>query len=612
MLFSLGHGQHVSTGAATAPRTRAAVAAEDANPPPAPIAAVAPGLAPAPAATRALETVGAPAPAAAERAAAAELDGTFCYYFETAPALPPRDDMPALLDQLAETMVTDDDVPPESGNSSIPAIFTYLGQFIDHDITANTDRNNAVSDIGGDLITPVPRPEVRANLGNLRDGSLALDSLYGDDTPATPFVEKLTGLMRFPGDRAKMRLGVPDSLGGTSGRPPIPALPDNATDLPRLGFLMRRGDVTEAELDALPEPLKSVFVSGGQPIRERAIVGDGRNDENLLVAQLHVAFLRFHNKIVDSLDGVSGTSKRFHRARRLTRWHYQWLVVNDYLAHICDPAILAEIKAQEAPLYRDFFAHHPAKSPKLPMPIEFSVAAFRFGHSMVRAAYDHNRFFGAPVAGTTGIIPFAPFNLLFAFTGNGRMNNDATNTTGQLPLNWVIEWDRFIDASNPLHSARRIDTHLAPPLRDMRNEGGANPGDLVRHLARRNLRRGYSLNVPTGQACRAAIEQVRGAALPAVDLGLDTLPQPLIDAGFAEHTPLWYYVLREAERAPGDSLGPVGSYIVASTLVGLLVVDRHSYWQSGEAEDRWEPAEFRPDDPIDSIAKLLKFAGMRA
>ena len=160
--------------------------------------------------------------------------------------------MPALLDQLAETMVTDTDVPPESNNSQIPAIFTYLGQFIDHDITANTDRDTEISEIGDTTFSPTPRPEVHAKLGNLRDGSLALDSLYGDDTAATPFVEKLTGLMRLPGDKAKMRLGVPDDLGGTSGRPRSPALPDNETDLPRLGQLLGSGDVTPAELNALP------------------------------------------------------------------------------------------------------------------------------------------------------------------------------------------------------------------------------------------------------------------------------------------------------------------------------------------------------------------------
>ena len=296
----------------------------------------------------------------------------------------------------------------------------------------------------------------------------------------------------------------------------------------------------------------------------------------------------------------------------MTRWHYQWLVVHDYLAKICDPAILAEVIDQEAPLYRDFFDHHPAKSPKLPMPIEFSVAAYRFGHSMVRAAYDYNRFFGAAVPPDTPIIPFAPFGLLFAFTGNGRMNGEAANTTGQLPLRWVIEWNRFVEVDTPLHSARKIDTHLAPPLRDMVNEGGQNPGDLVRHLARRNLRRGYKLNVPTGQACRAAVEQVRGSALPAVDLELDEIETTIPGSGFAEHTPLWYYVLREAEKSEGDHLGPLGSYIVASTLVGLLVVDKRSYWQSGEGEDRWEPADFRPADPIDSFQKMLRFAGMLA
>jgi Animal haem peroxidase len=610
MLFSLGHGQHIAvTSEANAPATRARAAGGNVSPPTEPLAAVAPGVAQM-AAQSVRELVGAGQADLPERALApTEPDGTFCYYFESSPSQPKRPDMPELLDQLAETMMTD----AGDNNSSIPAIFTYIGQFIDHDITANTDRDTEISEIGGDTIEPTPRPEVRKKLGNLRDGSLALDSLYGDDTPTTPFVEKLTGLMRFPGDKAKMRLGIPDDLGGTSGRPPVPALPDNATDLPRLGFLMRRGDITQAELDALPQPLKGVFVdSNGAAIRERAIIGDGRNDENLLVAQFHTAFLRFHNKIVDAIGNVGTANKRFLRARRLTRWHYQWLIVHDYLEKLCDPDILAEVIDQEAPLYRDFFEHHPAKSPKLPMPIEFSVAAYRFGHTMIRAVYDHNRFFGNAVPPDVPILGNAPFGLLFAFTGNGRMAGEAANSTGQLPARWVIEWNRFIEVDTPFHSARRIDTHLAPPLRDMVNEGGQNPGDLVRHLARRNLRRGYKLNLPTGQACLAAVEQFRGAPLPAVDLALDEIEALVPGAGFAEHTPLWYFILREGEKSSGDHLGPLGSYLVANTLIGLLVADRHSYWQSGEGEDRWEPAEFRPSDPIDSFAKMLKFAGMLA
>ena len=149
MLFSLGHGQHVAvTSEANAPAQRERRAGADASPQPEPIAKVAPGVARLAAPAREFVGAGADEERPEPAADAAELDGTFCYYFETASSLPNRPDMPALLDQLAETMVTDTDVPPESNNSQIPAIFTYLGQFIDHDITANTDRDTEISEIG--------------------------------------------------------------------------------------------------------------------------------------------------------------------------------------------------------------------------------------------------------------------------------------------------------------------------------------------------------------------------------------------------------------------------------------------------------------------------------
>lgn len=569
MLFTLGHGQHVMID-------RGAEAAEVA-----------------------LATDGVPLDAVVEPSRdtgieAAPVGGPFAYYFAGAASLPSDPALPDKLDQIADAMINDSG---DAQNGLIPAVFTYFGQFIDHDITANTDRDSALSQIDG-AITPVAQTQVAANLLNLRDGSLRLDSLYGDTAGQGAFATKLASLMRHPAAAAKMRLAIPDP---TPGKTPIPS--DNAADLPRLGFLVDRNDVTQAELDALPADLKATFVnSDGTPYRERAIIGDARNDENLLVAQLHMSFLRFHNRLVDAVGD-------FEHARKLMRWHYQWLVVNEYLRVVCDPGVVDEVVSRGAPLYAAFFVNHgSAGSAKMPLPLEFSVAAFRYGHSLIRAAYDHNRFFGEAVAGFDNLLPAATFDLLFAFTGNGKMRGQG----GKLPHNWVIEWERFValDSSRPRRSARKIDTQLAPPLAEMENEGAG----VFRHLARRNLRRGYRLSIPTAQACLDGLAGTYPylAALDEAQLTSGAAGQALAAAGLTNATPLWFYVLKEAEAlAGGQHLGPLGSVLVADTLVGLVVNDPQSYWHGGSGGAPWSPAEESlPGGPIESMKDLLRFAGM--
>jgi hypothetical protein len=534
--------------------------------------------------------------------------GEFNYYFVAATDQPIQAAMPKLLDDLADSMV-ELAADTTTSNSRIPPIFTYLGQFIDHDITANTDREAGVSTIDQGVM-PLPRAEVTAKLGNLRDGSLALDSLYGDTAGQGPFAQKLAGLMRHPTFTAKMRLGTPST---DTGRMPLPLQPDNATDLLRLDFLMQRGDITLAELEALqPAELRDTFLKDGQPRRARAIIGDGRNDENLIVAQLHVLFLRLHNKLVDASGGD------FEEARRLTRWHYQWLVLNAYLPTICDVAVVEEVIAAEAPLYQAFLASHPAAGPKMPMPIEFSVAAFRFGHSMVRAIYDHNRAFGKPVPPDQNVISEAAFHFLFGFTGNGEMNGNPE--AGKLPQNWVIEWERWvkIDTANPKRAARKIDTNLAKPLTEMENElrPGMTPDqkDLFKRLARRNLRRGYRLNVPMAQDCiaslaAAGVAPFRTLTAEQIKDGSQTRQDAVAAGDFDTATPLWFYVLKEAEvLGCGERLGPLGSHLVAQTLVGLVANDPNSYWNAPGG--RWSPDQFDAANPVDSLEDVARFCGM--
>jgi hypothetical protein len=519
------------------------------------------------------------------------------------------------LKALGAAMVEQGALP--EGNSIIPPVYTYWGQFIDHDLTANTDRDSKTSDITRPDLRPVPPREVTRDLKNLRQPNLDLDHVYGDG----PALINSKSLNAGFYDGLRFRIGKNADGAGIPGIK-IPPEGDLDRDLPRIGALLDAGVITE---DIFTTEQKN-----DPNFRTRAFIGDARNDENLLIAQFHLSVLKFHNRVVDQLDanplgfGVRRRAhdvEKFERARQLTRWHYQWLVVNDWLktitlSGIADKILLGGPK------------HYALRKHELFMPLEYSVAAFRFGHSMVRGAYDHNRNFGKNNGGSGAVLPVAAFDLLFLFTGNGftRDPSDRTKSirnpfAGQktLPFNWIIEWDRFTDkgSADPTHFARKIDTRLVPALTEMVNEGtakalqedadAANKGlrTLLRFLAQRNLVRGYLLSIPTGQSVAQAMDvapltesELRQNNSVAVNAALE-------QGGFLERTPLWYYVLKEAEvRANGNSLGELGSRIVCETILGLLINDRNSYLN---AHGGWDPSQGVKSDNGDLIVTIRDF-----
>ncbi len=402
------------------------------------------------------------------------------------------------------------------GQSQIPAGFTYLGQFVDHDLTFD---KTAV--MLGANVTP-------AELLQGRSPSLDLDSLYGagpDDPESAKFYEA---------DGVHLKVGR--TIGPT-----------------RVGFDLPRGaGTTNAQ-------------------KRKAIIPDPRNDENLAVAQTHCAMIRFHNRVVDTLPASTPQSQRFAKARKRVTKHYQWMIRTDYLPRICAPGVVNDVFNNGR---KAFEPGAPAMSVPT-MPIEFSVAGFRLGHAMVRARYNWNSVFDDG----DGTLKF-----LFDFSGlGGNLGGDT-----RLVSIWIADFRRLFDfgeANKPglkvppakFNRAMRIDTTIVDPLQHLPpktiNLPGSTPSnDERRNLAFRNLTRANMLKLATGQQMANFLKnkgvnltkltkaQIRDGNNGA-DLGALTQAQR---EAFLKDTPLWFYVLREAELNNGRLKG-VGARIVAET-----------------------------------------------
>lgn len=432
------------------------------------------------------------------------------------------------LDALAKSMrdVDASGNPSEApdGDSAIPAVYTYLGQFIDHDITLDPE---GVDVLQGDNLAPLQA--LPPQLQNGRSAQLELDSLYDPPAPIDPSDSRMMAL-----GQVSYRL--------LDGRPVPGIMPPHVVD-------------DYHDLRRKPRNESS-------PATDReALIGDARNDENLIIAQLHLAFLRAHN-------ALAACAPNFKTARRAMRQRYQWLVLNDYLRRICDPAVLQDVLTNGP----RFIRIEPARP--LFIPLEFSAAAYRFGHSMIRGLYDFNANFGR---GGRLVPQPVDFSLMFTFTAlSGQLGNDQVGQSLTLPFNWIIDWSRFFPLRGPglVQSARKINTLLTEPLFALRRFDGAPEEGLAAVLARRNLLRGYRFGLPTGQAVAAHFREQAFAGTALQEVLPQAQQQPA--EPFASRTPLWFYILAEAGAprdkggADGEHLGRVGSRIVAETFWNLV------------------------------------------
>jgi hypothetical protein len=276
-----------------------------------------------------------------------------------------------------------------------------------------------------------------------------------------------------------------------------------------------------------------------------AIIGDPRNDSHMLISQLHLAMLKAHNGFVDEVR-LAGTAKgrEFDEAARQLRWHYQWLILNEFLPTLVGER-LADQVLREGP--RWFRPGHGGF-----IPLEFADAAYRYGHSQIRHRYRLNI--------DTDPVPLFPDLLGFR----------------AIPREHRVDWTLFFDAPDapPAQRAKKIDGKLVRALiaLPVAVTGECEIEDY-HSLAVRDLQRGQGVGLPSGEA---VARHIGVAPLTAEQVGIAS-------TGWRGETPLWYYILREADAsAGGHRLGPVGGRIVAEVLVGLIDADPTSFRRNRE------------------------------
>ncbi|HLL52052.1 MAG TPA: heme peroxidase family protein, partial [Myxococcaceae bacterium] len=381
-------------------------------------------------------------------------------------------DLPQIREKLLELgargglMDANDPPPPTPNprnldNDTISAGFTFFGQFIDHDLTF-------------DPTSSLERQNDPEAIENFRTPALELDNVYGGGPRISRHLYDL-------GDPAKFLI---ETLDG----------PDSQSDLPR----------------------------NSQRV---ALIADPRNDENVIVSQLHVAMLKFHNAVVDRLRGQGvSSSQLFEEAQRMVRWHYQWIIVNEFLPRIVGQDVVRQVINTPAAhrLYR--FRNEPF------IPVEFAVAAYRFGHSQVRQGYRMNFTgpgFAAPI-----------FN-------NSLPPGDEDPTDlrgGKRARRRFVEWENFFLVGDPARRqlSKLIDTRLSSALFGLPVGAPGQPGPTPSptnpdSLAQRNLLRGLALGLPSGQAMAARV------GVPALTPEQLEALRPL-GVGFERSTPPWYYM----------------------------------------------------------------------
>lgn len=440
-------------------------------------------------------------------------------------------------DVTPETQGDDEEnAGPDRKHPAISAGYTYWGQFIDHDLTFDPASS----------LQKMNDPDA---LVDFRTPRFDLDNIYGRGPDDQPYM--------YANDGVRLRLGR---------------------------------KLTGNRRDSLSRDLPRTAAG-------RAIIGDPRNDENVIVSQLQATFLRFHNRVADVLNAT--TPDDFAEVQRTVRWHYQWAVVHDFLKTIIGEPTLKEILPHLA--HNGSIVNFPPNlkfyKPRKEsfMPVEFSVAAYRFGHSMVRPQYRLNEITPEQEGHPAGQLdPRLPI-----FSSDGSLSLVGFT---EFPSTWAVDWSLFFDMGDApefgkrrIQPAYKIDTSLVNPLGKLPDTVIGSPKFPA--LAERNLLRGLRMQLPSGQAvaCAMGIPVIPDDKLRVGKANEDDFDNnPLlvsISKEFEDNAPLWYYVLAESQLAFKKNetpirLGPVGGRIVGEVFIGLLLHDSHSVLSQGTG---WKP-----------------------
>lgn len=286
-----------------------------------------------------------------------------------------------------------------------------------------------------------------------------------------------------------------------------------------------------------------------------AIIGDPRNDSHQLISQFHLAMLKAHNLFVEEAHSQGIASDRvFEEASRQMRWHYQWIVLHEFLPSLIGEQAAADVR-REGPRYLRTGEH-------AFIPLEFANAAYRYGHAQIRHRYQLNAH--------SGSLPLFPDLLGFR----------------PIPREHVVDWSLFFDTAgaSTAQRAKKMDGRLVRSLLQLPVEitGECEIHDY-QSLAVRDLQRGQGVGLPSGET---VAKHIGASVLDAEQIGLTSI-------GWRDETPLWYYILREAAvLEDGQRLGPVGARIVADVLVGLIDIDANSFRHH---EEEWRPRKMLSD-----------------
>jgi hypothetical protein len=422
---------------------------------------------------------------------------------------------------------------PNRDNPRMSAGMTFLGQFVDHDMTF-------------DATSSLARRQDPESLRNFRIPALDLDSVYGAGPVAAPH------------------------------------LYDQTVDGGRTTLLVER--IPGAETSSVPGTTRYDLPRNSQGV---ALIGDPRNDENLVVSQLQLAMLLFHNRVVQDVradDADLTPGEVFAEAQRIVRWHYQWVVVHEFLERTVGQDLVDDVLTNGRRYYR--WHHDPY------IPVEFSVGAYRAGHSQIRPSYRAN--FGTSATDVTKQF----FGLLFDPDLPPGPDPDDLRGGCRAPRRF-IDWQTFFDfGDDRARRNKRIDTTLSSVLFSLMGQPAGEPVSL----ASRNLVRSLVLEVPSGQRVARAM-----GLTPLTRADFDDLEALTLRT----RTPLWFYVLREAElQHDGERLGDVGGRIVAEVILGLIEGDRQSYLRQ---DPGWTPTygqagSFRTSDLLTAAGVVAALA----